>query len=181
MRVLIGGIGYRNLRDHSLGIAVSDRLEERPWPEGVVVEDVSYNPIAVVQRLEDEPRDGAFVRAILVAAVERGRPPATITAYRWDRTLPPDDEIQRAITEAVTGVIALDNTVVVGGHFGAWPRDLVIVEVEPAMHEFGEAFSPPVAAVFDTVCALVTRLATDDAAVAALPSGALGALPVRTT
>ena len=174
MRVVVAGVGYRNLRDHSVGVAVVDRLEARAWPADVVVEDLSYNPIAVGQRLEDEPPDRRFERAVVVAAVERGRAPGTVTAYRWDGALPGDDEIHRAVTEAVTGVIALDNTLVVARHFGALPEEVVVVEVEPAAHEFGDAFSDAVRPVFDRVCALVRTLATDDDAVARLPSAPLG-------
>ena len=87
------------------------------------MEDISYNPIAVVQRLEDEPPERRFERAVVVGAVERGGPPpGTVTAYRWDGVLPGDEEIQRAVTEAVTGVIALDNTLVVTRHFGGAAR-----------------------------------------------------------
>ena len=174
MRVIVAGVGYRNLRDHSVGVAVVDRLEARPWPADVVVEDLSYNPIAVVQRLQDEPPDRRFERAVVVAAVERGRAPGTVTAYRWDGGLPGDEEIQRAVTEAVTGVIALDNTLIVTQHFAALPDEVVVVEVEPAVHEFGEAFSDAVAGVVDPVCELVARLATDAGAAAQLPRAPLG-------
>jgi hydrogenase maturation protease len=174
MRVIVAGVGYRNLRDHSVGMAVVDRLEGRAWPPGVVVEDLSYNPIAVVQRLEDEPADRRFERAVVVGAVQRGRAPGTVTAYRWDGVLPGDEEIQRAVTEAVTGVIALDNTLIVTQHFAALPNEVVVVEVEPAVHEFGEAFSDAVARVFDRVCELVARLATDAGAGAQLPRAPLG-------
>ena len=174
MRVVVAGIGYRNLRDHSIGVAVVDRLEARPWVCHVVVEDLSYNPIAVVQRLEDEPPDRRFERAVVVSAVERGRTPGTVTAYRWDGVLPGDDEIQRAVTEAVTGVIALDNTLIVTRHFGALPGEVIVVEVEPAVHEFGEAFSDAVAVVFDSVCERVVGLATGTETAARLPRAPLG-------
>jgi hydrogenase maturation protease len=176
VRVLVGGVGYRNLRDHSIGVAVADRLEAETWPGDVVVEDISYNPIAVVQRLEDEPPSRRFERVVVVAAVQRtGRRPATVAAYRWDGRLPGDGEIQHAVTEAVTGVIALDNTLVVARHFGALPDDIVVVEVEPMVHEFGDTFSDAVGGVFDAVCALVRTLATDDAVVMRLPRTPLGA------
>ena len=175
MRVIVAGVGYRNLRDHSVGTAVADRLLTRRWRGDVVVEDLSYNPIAVVQRLEDEPVDDRFTRAVIVAAVERGnRPPGTITAYRWDGVLPADEEIHRAVTEAVTGVIALDNTLVVTRHFGGLPEDVVVVEVEPAVQEFGDDFSEPVADAIDRVCALVTMVADDASAAARLPRAPLG-------
>lgn len=174
MRVIVAGVGYRNLRDHSVGVEVVDRLGTRAWPPGVVVEDLSYNPIAVVQRLEDEAADRRFERAVLVGAVERGRAPGTVTAYRWDGVLPGDDEVHRAVTEAVTGVIALDNTLIVTRHFGPLPDEVLVVEVEPAVHEFGGVFSDVVAAVFDGVCELVAGLATDEDAGDRLPPAPLG-------
>jgi hypothetical protein len=141
-----------------------------------VVEDLSYNPIAVVQRLEDEPPDRRFVRAVIVSGVARGdgRAGGTVNCYRWDGVLPSAEDVQRAVTEGVTGVIALDNTLVVSRHFEALPADVAIIEVEPAVHEFGDEFSPVVAAVFERVCALVAELATDEAAVARLPRAPLG-------
>ncbi len=171
MRTLVGGLGYRNLRDHSLGVAVTDRLAEREWPDGVLVEDVSYNPIAVVQRLQDQPVD----RALVVAAIQRpGRAPGTIEAYRWDGALPDAERIQTAVAEAVTGVILLDNTLLVGRHFGGLPEEVLVVEVEPAVEEFGDEFSPVVAAAFDRVCELVSLLATDIEAARRLPEASLG-------
>ena len=170
----MAGVGYRNLRDHSIGVEVADRLEKFSWPGDVVVEDLSYNPIAVVQRLEDEPPEQRFRRAVVVGAVERGRAPGTVTAYRWDGVLPVDDEIQRAVTEAVTGVIALDNTLVVTRHFGALSDEVVVVEVEPAVQEFGDTFSEIVGCQLDGVCELVRLLATRADAVEQLPRAPLG-------
>ena len=182
MRVIVAGVGYRNLRDHSVGVVVADRLLERAWGDDVVVEDLSYNPIAVVQRLEDEPLERRFARAVIVAAVERGnRPPGAVAAYRWDGVLPDDEEVQRAVTEAVTGVIALDNTLVVTRHFGGLPDEVVVIEVEPGVQEFGEDFSEPVAKVVDHVCELAVTMATDPSAAAQLPSGGLGGgIPMAT-
>jgi hydrogenase maturation protease len=175
LRVIVAGVGYRNLRDHSIGVEVADRLETTTWADNVVVEDLSYNPIAVVQRLEDEPPEQRFQRAVVVGAVERrGRAPGTVAAYRWDGVLPTDEEIQRAVTEAVTGVIALDNTLVVTRHVGALPDEVVVVEVEPAVQEFGDTFSEVVGRQLDGVCELVRLLATRGDAVKQLPCAPLG-------
>ena len=175
MRALVAGVGYRNLRDHSVGGAVADRLADRIWPGDVVVEDLSYNPIAVVQRLQDEPPDRPFDRVVFVGSVERpGRAAGTLTAYRWDGVLPGADEIQRAVTEAVTGVIALDNTLVVARHFEALPDDVVVIEVEPAEHEFGDAFSAAVAEACEAACELAVALATGEDVAARLPRAPLG-------
>jgi hydrogenase maturation protease len=140
LRVLIGGIGYRNLRDGSIGVHVLDRLAERAG-DGIEVEDVSYHPVGLSQNLQ-ERQD--YDRVVLVAAVARGRHPGTITTYRWDGRLPDEDEIQARVSEAVTGVISLDNTLIVCGALGGLPDDVRVVEVEPASEQWGEELSPEV-------------------------------------
>jgi hydrogenase maturation protease len=138
--VLVGGIGYRNLRDGSVGLHVTERLADRA-ADGVEVEDVSYHPVGLSQNLlERQPYD----RVVLVSAVARGRPPGAITTYRWDGELPDRDEIQARVSEAVTGVISLDNTLVVCGALGGLPDDVRVVEVEPASEEWGEELSPEI-------------------------------------
>ena len=140
LRVLIGGIGYRNLRDGSVGLEVTDRLGGEA-PDGVEVEDVSYHPVGLSQNLQDRP---PYDRIVLVSAVARGRPPGTITTYRWDQQLPDNDEVQSRVSEAVTGVISLDNTLVVCGALGGFPGDVRVVEIEPASEEWGERLSPEI-------------------------------------
>jgi hydrogenase maturation protease len=117
--VLVGGIGYRNLRD----------------------EDVSYHPGGLSQNLQDRPD---YDRLVLVASVARGRDPGTITSYRWDGSLPDEKEIQTRVSEAVTGVISLDNTLIVCGALGGLPEDVRVVEVEPASEQWGEELSPEI-------------------------------------
>jgi hydrogenase maturation protease len=182
MRVLIGGIGYRHLRDYSFGVKVIETLAGRQWPAGVAVEDISYGPIAVVQRLEDDPPADRFERAVIVAAAERaGRAPGTLTVYRWDGALPGTEQIQAAVSEAVTGVIALDNTLIIGRHFAALPSEVIVAEVQPATTECGDEFSEVVARVFPFACEIVGRAATDvpfPASIAGLPLGGGAPRPV---
>ena len=180
--MLIGGIGYRNLRDHSFGVVLVDALAALEWPPGVCVEDISYNPIAVVQRLQDEPIDGGFDLAVVVGALQRpGRMPGTLSVYRWDNVLPGPDDIHDAITEAVTGIISLDNTLVVARHFAALPATVVVVEVEPEAHEFGSALTPAVGAALVEATNAITRLAREPATAARVPAGALAATRARHT
>lgn len=175
-RTVIGGVGYRNLRDHSLGIVMSDELEPQARPPALLVEDLCYGPVAVGQWLLDEARDAPITRAVFVTAVARedGRPPGTISVYRWDRVLPDGDEIQRAVTEAVTGVILLDNTLIVTEWMKALPAETIVVEVEPLEHAFGDDFSAEVAAAYPRARELVLRLAADETLGPLLPVSTLG-------
>jgi hydrogenase maturation protease len=138
--VLIGGIGYRNLRDGSVGLHVIDQLAGRAG-DGVEVEDVSYHPVGLSQNLEERPD---YDRIVLVASVARGRQPGTVSAYRWDGQLPDNEEIQTRVSEAVTGVISLDNTLIVCGALGGFPEDVRVIEVEPASEQWGEELSPEI-------------------------------------
>ena len=176
MRVLVGGVGYPDLSDQSFGPELIERLAERAWPEGVSVQDVSFNPIAVVQQLEATPPGEQPDRLVFVAGVSRpGREPGTVEGYRWDRALPSAELIQGAVAEAVTGVISLDNTVVICEHFGALPAEVAIVEVEPRDETFDAPLSDCVAAQLEPVAELVTLLATERASISRLPSAPLGA------
>lgn len=174
VRALIGGVGYPDLSDHSISWAVIDVLERRQLPAGTVAEDVSYNPVAVAQRLQDEPESSRFAVLVLISAVERGREPGTITAYQWDGRLPADDEIHRAVTDAVTGIIYLDNTLVVTRHLGALPDRIAVIEIEPLVEAFGTPMSDPVAASVEAVADAAVRYATDPRAFERLPRCGLG-------
>jgi hydrogenase maturation protease len=138
--VLVGAIGYRNLRDGSVAFEVIERLNGDA-PDGVEIEDVSYHPVGFTQNLQDRP---PYDRIVLIASVARGRAPGTVTAYRWDQKLPDKEEVQTRVSEAVTGVISLDNTLVVCGALGGFPEDVRVVEIEPASEEWGEQLSPEV-------------------------------------
>ena len=137
MRVLVGGVGYRYLRDGGLGPYLSDRLASRAT-NGIEVEDLGYHPVGFTQNLQERPD---YDRIVLVAAVERGREPGTVKAYCWDHVLPSNDKIQDRVGEAVTGTISLDNLLVVTEAFGAFPDDVWVVEVEPADESWGDGFS----------------------------------------
>lgn len=175
--VLVGGVGYRHLRDHSVGTVVSDRLEGREWPEHVRVQDLSFNPVAVSQQLEEDLTEDDVL--VLISAVERGRPPGTVVAYRWDGELPDPERVQDAVAEAVTGVIALDNTLMVTKQFGGLSSHVVVVEIEPAEESFGDELSDPVAAGVERIVEVVERIALDPATVERIPVAPLGggALP----
>ena len=155
-RVLVGGVGYRFLRDLSFGPIAIEALRREEWRSGVDIEDLSYGPIAILHNLEARlPYD----RIVLIAGTKRGgRPPGLVTEYRWDGRLPEDEEeIQARIAEAGSGVISLDNLLVVLTWFRRLPRELVIIEVEGSEEEWGEGFSPAVERAIPEVAAAVRR------------------------
>ncbi len=155
MRVLIAGVGYPFLRDMSVGPCVVPLLREQEWPPGVEVDDWSFNPIAIVQRLEEQP--GHLERIILIAAAERGREPGQVHCYRWDGILPHPDRIQECVGEAVMGIISLDNLLVIAQHFGVLPADVIVVEVEPEDTGWGEGFTPRVTTAVGEIIETVRR------------------------
>jgi hydrogenase maturation protease len=156
-KTLVGGVGYHLMRDLSIGPVLTARLAEMSWPEHVVVDaDFSYGPIAIVQRFKSEP--DFCDKIVLFAAKERGLPPGTITTYRWSGELPDEDEIQARIGEALTGVVDLDNLLVVGEQFKIWPNEVMVLEVEPDDKTWGDGFSTSVAAVVDEVLDTIRNL-----------------------
>jgi hydrogenase maturation protease len=147
-KILIAGVGYRNLRDLSLGPVLTDRLSQDAWPQGVEVEDLSYGPIGVMHNLDErDPYD----RIIFVAGVRRDRQPGGMYCYRWEHRLPDPEEVQARVAEAVTGVISLDNLLIIATYFGKLPRDVMVIEVEAADASWGEGFTPYVEAAIPKV------------------------------
>ena len=140
-KMLIAGVGYRNLRDMSLGPVLTDRLSQDAWPQGVEVEDLSYGPIGVMHHLDER---GPYARIIFVAGVRRDRQPGGLYCYRWEHQLPDPEEVQARVAEAVTGVISLDNLLIIATYFGKLPRDVMVIEVEAAEASWGEGFTPDV-------------------------------------
>lgn len=151
--ILVGGVGYSLLRDMSFGPLLVERMRREAWPGHVEIQDLSYGPLAVVQWLQDEP--GRFDRAIMVGAVEGGRQPGTLTRYDWVTPRLSAGQIQDRVSEAVTGVIGLENLLVIADYFGALPARTTVVEVEPLDLEWG---TEPTALIEGRLSELVEEL-----------------------
>ncbi len=159
-RVLVGGVGYSNLRDHSAGLLLLEWLG--PLGDRVDVEDLSYSPIDVLFLLQ---RREPYAGVVLAAAVARGDAAGTVRTQRWEASSATAEELQGRVAEAVTGVISLDNLLHICAHFGALPSDVTTVEIEPAEEGWGPGTSPTVTAAFvraaDAVRREVQRLLAD--------------------
>jgi len=138
--ILVGGVGYTFLGDMSFGAILVERLRALDWPPEVAIEDVSYNPITVMEWLRDDP--DRFDRAVLFGAMERGREPGSLVQYQWITSGQPTETVQNRVVEAVTGSISLDNLLVIGSHFGLLPSDTTVFEFEPVASNWGEGLSP---------------------------------------
>ncbi|MGI9039340.1 MAG: hydrogenase maturation protease [Gemmatimonadota bacterium] len=175
-RTYVAGVGYTHLKDYSVGPLVLERLEvrasEEEWPEAVMLGDLSYDPVKIVHWLNAE--DPPFERLILISAAARGRAPGEVTAYRWDQNLPDPEQIQTRVAEAVTGVIDIDNLLVVMCAFGAAPPEICIVEIEPVLEEMGEELSPEVAKGAREAEEIVRNIALGSSDPSPLPTGPLG-------
>ncbi len=154
MRVLVGGVGYRFLRDGALGLYITDSLGARAT-NGVEVEDLGYHPVGFTQNLNERPD---YDRIVFVGAVDRGREPGTVTAYQYDHVLPDPQEVQDRVGDSVTGSISLDNLIVVSEAFKALPEDVWIVEVQPGDETWGEGFSDVVQAKLPEIVETVWSL-----------------------
>ncbi len=150
---LVGGIGLPWLRDLDFGTNWLARAASLAWPDGVVLEDLSYAAHRVMHRLQ-ELQPG---RVVLLGCMPRGEdPPGTIRRYALSEVPDPDpDEVHERLGEAVGGIVDLDHTLAVCRHWGALPADTVVIEVEPAESEFGWGFSQPVENAVDDVLDMV--------------------------
>lgn len=155
MAVLVGGVGYSNLRDLSFGRVLQEKLESQQWPEHVHVVDLSFGAIMIYQALAGS--SDRFDKAVIATAAKRGREPGTLHVYEWNVPLPDAEEIQARVAEAVTGVIHVDHLLIICKHFGVLPEKVVLVEVEPKDERWGMELSPEIAAKADEALAIISR------------------------
>ncbi len=159
-KVLVGTVGYHNLRDFSIGPQLLPQLQAMDWPAGVEVDELNWGPIAIVFNFQD--MEIPYDRVVILAAIPDGREAGTITLRRWAGGLPSAEKIQDRVAEAVTGVTSLDNLLIIGEHFAIWPDEVIIVDVEPGPEEAGETFTPAVEAIIPDVLAIIRRVALEE-------------------
>ncbi|MGH9078372.1 MAG: hydrogenase maturation protease [Acidimicrobiales bacterium] len=150
--VVVGGLGLPWLRDMDFGTQFVRRVAGETWPEGVVVEDLSYAAHRVLHTLQDL----APTKVILVGAIPREvDPPGTVRRYRLEMAPPDDEEVHERLAEAVGGIIDLDHTLAVVRYWNGFPPDTVVIEIEPGDQSFGLGFSDPVEAMVEPVLEMV--------------------------
>ena len=136
-QVVLGLVGYfQFVRGYPIGPELKERLEAVNWPDNeVTIKEMNWGPIAIVQDFQANPEP--LDRMVLVSAIDRGLKPGTVSCRRWTGGKLDVMAVQDRVFEAVTGVISLDNLLVIGEHFGIWPEELITIELQLDDHAFG--------------------------------------------
>jgi len=136
--VLIGIVGYSPVVDaYPLGPLLMTALEQRlSQRKNVSIENMTWSPLHIVQRFQDE---GVVCpeRLVLVGAASVSEQPGRVRAFCWQGGSLSAPAMQERVYEAVTGVVDIENTLMIGTHFAVWPDQTFTVEVELPADTFG--------------------------------------------
>ncbi len=159
-KTLIGTVGYHILGNHSVPPMLLPHLEKLSLPEYVKVDELNWGPLAVVQMFEEE--NPPFERVVILCAVQRtGRAIGQIDVFKWQGMLPDNEQIQACVGDAATGVISVENLLVIGEYFNIWPSEVYLVDVEPGPEVAGEQWTWEVQQCIPHVITVIKKLATN--------------------
>ena len=156
--VLIGTVGYHLLCNHSVGPMLLPQLQSISWNGSVTVEEMNWGPIAIVQYFQTLEKP--FDKVIFLVAIERPeRKIGDISVFQWMGHLPSEKQIQACVGDAATGVISVENLLVIGEHFKIWPKEVFLVDVEPGAEQAGEHLTAEVDAKIPEILRILGELA----------------------
>ncbi len=137
-KIGIGLVGYYQfVRGYPIGPILKEQIESAEWfDDDVVIKELNWGPIAIVQEFQAEGVE--YDRFVLITAIDRDLPNGTVTCRRWLGGDMDVIAIQDRVFEAVTGVISMDNLLVIGDHFGVWPEEVITVEAQLQDTAFGD-------------------------------------------
>lgn len=137
-------------------------LQKLTFPDHVKVDELNWGPVAVVQMFEAE--DPPFERVIILCAIERkGRPIGQIDVFKWMGKLPDEEQIQACVGDAATGVISVENLLVIGEYFKVWKDEVYLVDVEPGPEVAGEQWTKEVEEAVPDIISTIKSLAINGA------------------
>lgn len=158
--VLIGTVGYHLLRNHSVGPILLPQLKAKRWEGNVTIEEMNWGPIAIVQYFQTLKIP--FDRVIFLVAIERAkRNIGDISIYQWLGKLPDEKQIQACVGDAATGVISVENLLVIGEFFKIWPKEVFLVDVEPGEEQAGEHLTGEVKDKIPEILRILEELTMD--------------------
>ncbi len=156
-KIFIGTVGYHLLSNHSVGPILLPQLQKKDWPPEVEVDELNWGPVAVVQQFQ--ALETPYERVILLTAIERpNRQIGKITIFQWQGHLPDEKQIQACVGDAATGVISVENLLVIGEYFKIWPKEVFLVDVEPGSEQAGEHLTEDVAVKVPTIFKTIQHL-----------------------
>ena len=129
-RTIVGIVGYYGfVRGYPLGPELMELLRAETWSGDVEIREMNWGPVAIVQDFQaaEGPAPG---RIVLIGALDRGLERGKVSCRRWAGGALDPAAVQRRMFEAVTGVISLDNLLVIGEQFGIWPEETYTVELQ---------------------------------------------------
>ena len=137
-KILIGIVGYSPVLDsYPLGPNLMNNLKERDWANiNVDVQNMTWSPIHITQRLQENKLE--FDRVVLVGSKTISTNPGRVESYKWKSKKVEEIKIQERIFEGVTGVVSLENTLVIGDYFKIWPKEVFTGEVDLPGEVFGD-------------------------------------------
>lgn len=152
-RILVAGIGNIFMADDGFGVAVAQRLAQRPLPPGVEVVDFGIRGMDLVYALGE-----AYDVAVFVDAVPRGEAPGTLFVIEPDL-----DDVDGPVTLDAHGMDPV-KVLALAGQLGPVPDRILVVGCEPQVKMTGEEeevvgdLSEPVRAALDGAVELVESL-----------------------
>ena len=157
-KTIIGTVGYHILGNHSMPPTLFPHLQQLSLPDYVKVDELNWGPVAVVQMFEAE--ELSFERVVILCAIERAdREIGEITVYQWRGGLPDKEQIQACVGDAATGVISVENLLVIGEYFKVWKDEVYLVDVEPGPEVPGEQMTVEMEKQIPNILSIVRQLA----------------------
>lgn len=140
MSVLVLGIGNLYMSDDSIGVRVVQRLQDEHYlPPEVSVVDGGTLGLELLSFLE------GVERLLVVDAVNNGCAPGTVIRLA-------DVQVPRVIKRKFSmDEAGLSDLLAAAELLDSIPEEIVLWGIQPAVLEFGEELSPPVAARFETL------------------------------
>ena len=137
-------------------------LKQISWASNITVDELNWGPVAVVQMFEAE--EPPFERVIILCAIQRkGRAIGDIDVFQWKGKLPDQEQIQACVGDAATGVISVENLLVIGEYFKIWKDEVFLVDVEPGPEVAGEELTSDMEDSIPEIISLIKRLASSGA------------------
>ena len=135
---LIGIVGYSAILDsYPLGPPLMTGLESAlADAENVTIENFTWSPVHIVQRFENDEMPKPE-RLVLIGLSATTVSPGNVQACQWRGGKASELTVQERVYEAVTGIVDLENTLMIGEYFKAWPSECFTVEADMQANTFG--------------------------------------------